>query len=236
MLHPRLQDQHGRHLIHDLPAPLNRHIGFTQQPVCLGRGQPLIPQMYRNPNSFPQLLGEALHLLRLDPFLAAHPQREPHHDLGHLVLSNQVRQCLEVLSLVFPLQRLQALRRDAQRIRNRDANSLRADIQPENSPHLRIPCLAQRWRHSAIICCAEIARFDYDNVAWRKSSKSCPCVPPRPSATGRTSSSPWASCSPFATWPNWFSSSPWFRCSWPLSSPPSSISSAASGCLAACPL
>ncbi len=70
-----------------------------------------------------QFLGEVLHFSGLCPFGAAHAQGQADYDLSHLVLADDSCQLLKVQPLVLPVERLQSLRRDAQRVGNGQPDS-----------------------------------------------------------------------------------------------------------------
>ena len=89
--------------------------------------------MYGKANAFAQFLGEALHFFRLNALRAAHPQGEADHDFSHFVIAHQLAQLLKIQAFVLSLQRLQTLRREAERIRDRDANALRAHVESKNA-------------------------------------------------------------------------------------------------------
>ena len=108
-LHPRLQDQNRRHLINNLPSSLNRHVGFAQKPVGLGRRQAFIPQVDRDMQALVQFVGETPHFFRLSAFRPAHPQGKPDHDLGDTIFARQLLELLEIKTLVLSLEGRKAL-------------------------------------------------------------------------------------------------------------------------------
>lgn len=115
-LHPGLEDQNGGHLVDDLAPAQNRHVGLAEQAVGFGRSKSFVPQVYWQADLRAEFIGEAMHFLGLDSFSAAHAQREPDHDLGHIVISNHLREFFEVQPFVLPLEGFESLRGDAQRI------------------------------------------------------------------------------------------------------------------------
>src|SRR5580658_2011723 len=140
--HPPLQNQHRRHPVNGLPALLDREIGFAQQPVGFGRSEPLVPEMHRQPKPLAQFLGKDLHLVGLNPFGAAHAQRQPDHDLPHVIFLNHPLQVFKVVPLSCALQSFQTLRRDPERIRHGHADSARAHVETKNPSDRELARLA----------------------------------------------------------------------------------------------
>ena len=101
---------------------------LAQQTVCLRRGQPFIPQMYRQTKPLSQVFGKVLHLSRLGALGSAHSQRIAHHNLRHLILPDHFSQFSKVRLLVLALQGFEALGGNPQRIRNGYTDSPRTDI------------------------------------------------------------------------------------------------------------
>jgi len=111
--------------------------------------------MHWQPKSLAQIFCERLHLVRLDPFSAAHAQGKSDHNLPHVILLNHLLQLLKVVSFISALQRLQPLRRNPKRIRHRHPDSSRPNIEAKNPPHRHLPpvpvlgaagfCLAREW-------------------------------------------------------------------------------------------
>src|SRR5215831_21424606 len=95
-----------------------------------------------------QLLGEHSYLLRLRPFLAAHPQRQADHDFLHVVFSEDAIQIRENLLFILALECLQSLGGNAQRVGYRQPDSPGADVEPEHP--LRLTFFA--GSHRQIIC------------------------------------------------------------------------------------
>ena len=60
-IHPALQNQDSGHLVDHLPPTLDRHLGFPQETVGLSRAETLVPEVYRQRNALPQLLGLLSH-------------------------------------------------------------------------------------------------------------------------------------------------------------------------------
>jgi hypothetical protein len=87
-----------------------------------------------------------LNLHGLNAFGAAHPQWKADHDFFDLVIADQAVEIGEIVFLVLPVQRLEALGGDAERIRDGYTNSPCADIETKNA----VGGTAIRW-HAAII-------------------------------------------------------------------------------------
>ena len=90
-------------------------------------------------NRLAQVLGEDLHLVRLNSFRATHPQRQANHDLPDIVFLNHPLQMFKVVSLVPALQSLQPLSCNPERIRHSDADASRANIKAQNSARWEFP-------------------------------------------------------------------------------------------------
>ena len=107
--------------------------------------------------------GEGLHLLGLGPFAAGHAQGQADYDLGHLILADDPLQLGEIQSFVLPLQGIQSLRRDTQRVGDGKPDPLRAYIQAQDS--WRSPDsggIGLVGRHLAIICRIHFLLLSYD--------------------------------------------------------------------------
>jgi len=78
--------------------------------------------VYGTLKTLPQLLGEALHLLRLYALGAAHPQRQADDNFCHLILAYHTVQLLEIQTLILPANGFQSLGGYSQRIGNCQAN------------------------------------------------------------------------------------------------------------------
>jgi hypothetical protein len=137
----RLQNQHRRHLVDD---PLTSHRSMScliQMPMGLGRRQPLIPQVNRNPKLRPQLFCKRLRLGRLRALVPRHIQRIPHNGLGNAMFAQHPSQPFEIRSPVRAMQRKKRLRRVSQRIRDSQPNPPIAHIKPKDSRHSLAPPL-----------------------------------------------------------------------------------------------
>jgi hypothetical protein len=69
----------------------------------------------------------------LRAFLPAHPQRISQHDFLDFVLADGPFQPAKVSAIILPLQRLNSLRRDAQRIGNGQPHAAAAVINGQNA-------------------------------------------------------------------------------------------------------
>lgn len=150
-VHPALQDQHRGHLVDDLAAPLDGHIGFAQQTVGLGGAQALVPEVDGQLEALAQFFREALHLFGLDPLGSAHAEGIAHDDFSDLVFADHLFQLGEIEALVLPVEGLNTLSGDAQQVRDGQADSLRANVQAQNSRVLRIQGVGWFRGHVAII-------------------------------------------------------------------------------------
>jgi len=132
------------------------------------------------PEPLAQVVGETGHFLRLSTRFAAHAQGIAHHYFGDVILPEKMGQRLKIEPLVLTAECGQALRRNAEGIRNRQADSLCADVEAQDSSGWILLVLG---RHPAIICRAERSNFRYDmpmdsgTVPAREAS---PVSPPQP--------------------------------------------------------
>src|SRR5579859_738468 len=132
-LHEALQDQHGGHAVHRLRPPLGAHFVFPQQAVGLRRGESLVPEVDWKLKTLAQLFRELRYFLGLRSFLPAHAQRVPQHNLFHLVFADGPLQPPKVGAIVLALQRLQPLRRDAQRVGNGQPHAAAAVVDGQDA-------------------------------------------------------------------------------------------------------
>ena len=136
LFHPTLQNQYRRHFIHRLPAFLHREVSLAQQPVGLGRGEAFVPEMNRDAKVLAQFLSEDLHFVGLIPLRAAHAQRQPYHNLLHVILTDYALKMSEVMPLVLALERLQPLRGYPEWVRNRDSDAAGAYVEAQDAADL----------------------------------------------------------------------------------------------------
>src|SRR6266571_654974 len=80
-----------------------------------------------------QLFRELRHFLGLRSFLPAHAQRVPQHNLFHLVFADGPFQPSEIGAIILALQRLQPLRRDAQRVSNGQPHAAAAVVDGQDA-------------------------------------------------------------------------------------------------------
>ena len=111
--HPVLQDEYCGHLVDDLAAPSDGHLSFSEQAIGLGRGQTFIPMVHGEFEAPAKLLGEKLHLLRLNSFLATHAQGVTYDNLRNLIFADDMLEFLEVKALILALKGFEALRGQA---------------------------------------------------------------------------------------------------------------------------
>lgn len=138
VLHESLQDKHSRKLINNLTAAPNAHIGFAQHAIGFCGSEALVPKVHRQVEASAHLCGQCFNFLSLCAWLATQVQRIPHHNFSYFVLANQVGQPLQVNALAGSSNGRQALRRYSQRIRHREADSARTDIQSQQ-PAVLLP-------------------------------------------------------------------------------------------------
>lgn len=65
---------------------------------------------------------EGLHLLGLNPFAASHAEGQADHDLGHLVLADDLLQLGKITALILPVERFQSLGGNAKWVGNGEAD------------------------------------------------------------------------------------------------------------------
>jgi predicted PurR-regulated permease PerM len=83
--------------------------------------------------TLPQFFGEFGHFLRLRAFLPAHAQRVSQDNFFDLILADDALQTAKIGTLIFALQRLNSLRRDAQRVGNGQSHAPAAMINGQNA-------------------------------------------------------------------------------------------------------
>jgi hypothetical protein len=131
--HPGLQDQHRRYPVNGLGALFDADFGLAQDSIRFRRGQPLIPEVHGNLEALLQLLGKQGHLLGLDANFPAETERVTDYQLDYLVLADHAFELPKVRPLVFSLDRIQSLRRDAQRIADGNPDSSRTNVERKNA-------------------------------------------------------------------------------------------------------
>ena len=131
--HPSLQDQDGGHAVDGLAPFFDRKVRFAQQAVGFGGRQALVPEMDRQLEVLAEIVRKRLNLLGLDAFGARHPQRKTNDDLSHPVIANDAVQEREIIFLVLAVKGVQTLGGDAERIRNRDPNAARSNVEAEDA-------------------------------------------------------------------------------------------------------
>ena len=132
-VHPALEDEDGGHLVYDLAAAFDGHIGFAEEAVGLGGAEAFVPEMDWQLETLAQFLGEALHFFCLDAFGSTHAERVADDELGYLVLADYSFQLGEVEAFVLAVQGFDSLGSDTQKIRDGEANPLGADIEAEDA-------------------------------------------------------------------------------------------------------
>lgn len=116
--------------------------------------------MHGQSEAFTQLLCKLLHFLGLGSGGAAHPQRITDHDFRHLVLPDNGFQLAKVEPLVLAPDGVQPLGGNTQRIRNRQADGFRPNIQSKNAATLLATgCRVWVGNHLAIICLTNMTKF-----------------------------------------------------------------------------
>ena len=134
----RLQDEHSSEPIHRLPTPADADFGLPQQTVSLHRGEPLVPEVNRQPEALAQLLREKGNLLGLGAFRAAHSQGVTHHDFSHRVFGDEAAEFRKIGSLVPAAESPQTLGRDRERVRDGNADGLGPYVQSQQpGPDIR---------------------------------------------------------------------------------------------------
>jgi len=132
-LHPTLQDQHGCHAVYRLAPLIDGKIGLAQQSIRFGRREAFIPEMNREAEFLPQVPGKGLCLIRLNALRTTHAQGQANDDLADLVFPYEGKEILQVVALVPAVEGLESLGRDAKRVRDRNADSMGAQIQRQDA-------------------------------------------------------------------------------------------------------
>lgn len=131
--HPSLQDQDGGHAVDGLAPFFDRKVGFAEKAVSFGGRQALVPEMDWQLEVLAEIVRKRLNLLGLDAFGARHPQRKTNDDLSHPIIANDAVQEREIIFLVLAVKGVQTLGGDAERIRNRDPNAARSNVEAEDA-------------------------------------------------------------------------------------------------------
>ena len=122
-----LQDEDSRHLVNDLLALAARDIGLDERARRRDRREALIPEedLYLRI----RLLDLCHELLDDGAAVALHVLGEPRDERLRLVLVHELAEALEVVCERLAADRLDALRRQAQEVADRDADRAVADIE-----------------------------------------------------------------------------------------------------------
>ena len=120
VVHERLQNERGGHLIDHAAVLLTGVAGLIQNFVGLAAGQPLIPQVDGQAGQLTQLGGKFLRLFSLRAWLARQMHGIPHHNARHAEPA-----------IVPPLQRQHRLRRQPQFVRHSHPDAPIADVETE---------------------------------------------------------------------------------------------------------
>jgi len=130
---PSLQNKHGGHTVHGLASLLNGKIGFAEQSVGLGRGEALVPKMDGQFEMLAEIVGKYLNFLGLDALGTGHAERQADDDLFDIVFTDDPVKAGEVVLLVLPMERVQALRSNAERVGHGDADTPGPDVESEDA-------------------------------------------------------------------------------------------------------
>src|ERR1700691_213952 len=84
-----------------------------------------------------QIGSKLAHLFRLRSFQAAQPQWQADDDFANIVFRQQSSQSFQIASFILPLNRVQSLRRYAERVGDGHADSSRADIEGHDTANNR---------------------------------------------------------------------------------------------------
>jgi len=132
LLHERLQDERGGHLVNDSAVFLAGVAGFVQNLMGLARGQPLIPQVDGQTGQRAQFGGKGLSFGGLWTHLAGKMHGIAHHDARDAKPPRQPRQRAQVLAaVVAPFQRQHRLGGKSQFVRHGHADAAIANIETE---------------------------------------------------------------------------------------------------------
>ena len=127
-----LQNQDSRHLIDDLPVVLPFSARLVQNPVRLVAGQPLVPQVDRQPGQLSQFRCKCLCLYGLRAQFTGDVQWIANYDSNHSVPARQPSERAQIFSPApSPLQSHHRLRCKPQLIRHRHADATVAYVQPQ---------------------------------------------------------------------------------------------------------
>ena len=135
-VHPTLEKQGGRGGIDEIsPAPAP-DVSFDERSLRLDGRQSFVPQNDRTGDLGTKPVGERLRLKRAVALDTGHEERVPHDDDADVVGSHDVDQRAKVPTEVLSKDAPHRLSRDPERIRQRQPDADRAQIDSEN-PALR---------------------------------------------------------------------------------------------------
>jgi hypothetical protein len=130
---PVLQDEDGGHLVDDLAAALDGHIGLAQQAVGLGGGEALVPKMDREVKVTAQVFGENLHFVCAGAFGSAHAEGVADDDFAYGELVDNFGEGLKIGAFVAAVEGFDALRGDAEGVGDGKADAPGADVEAKNA-------------------------------------------------------------------------------------------------------
>jgi hypothetical protein len=116
-----------------LSALFYREVGFAEETVRFGRGEALVPEVNREFEMLPEVVGEGVNLFGLDPFSARHAKGEADDDFFHFVFADDAVEELEIVLAVLAVESFKALGGDAEGIGDCDSDPARADVEAENA-------------------------------------------------------------------------------------------------------
>jgi hypothetical protein len=132
LLHERLQDERGGHLIHNAPMLVAGVAGFVQNLMGLAGGKPLVPEMDRQAGQRAQFGGESLGFGGLGTYVAGEMDGIAYHDAHDIEAPRQPRQRAQVFALVVtPLERQYRLGGQPQFVGHGHADAAIANIEAE---------------------------------------------------------------------------------------------------------
>ena len=128
-----LKDQNRGYLIDDCAVLLASVAHGVKMAVGLAGGEPLVRKMDRQAERDAQILGEGLGLERLRTDLARHVQGVADDELNNCMFADHPADRLHIGVRRAAMKREERLHGDAERIRDRESDTLAADVQAEDA-------------------------------------------------------------------------------------------------------
>ena len=127
------EQDHRRQLVDGAGAFLNADATITQDAVGLNRGPAFIPEIRGQASASLQSLSELVSVDGLAAYVAAHVQWFAEEEFAHPPFLDKVRQSIQVVAHARPMEGVNALRGDAHRVAQGEADAPLTEVEGENS-------------------------------------------------------------------------------------------------------